>query len=198
MRQGSSGRRPRGRPHRKQHLPSRSQTFDSSGPEGRVRGNAHQVYEKYLALARDATASGDRIAAEGFYQFAEHYYRMVNDSTDPHSDGQRRFDQTREGMPPRGDYAYAGDGSPHQPAAARGNGAAPGGEAAGGRAESEATSAPVDNADAASEPRGEAGPRRRGLRRRKPANGNGAAPSDDEGDSQELASSDSDKDIACP
>lgn len=197
MRQGSSGRRPRGRPHRKQHLPSRSQTFDSSGPEGRVRGNAHQVYEKYLALARDATASGDRIAAEGFYQFAEHYYRLVNDSTDPHPDGQRRYDQNRDGMPPRGEHAHAGDGSQHQPAAARGNGAASNGDGAASPAESEAMHS-GDEADAAGEPRGEAGPRRRGLRRRKPANGNGAAPSDDEGNAQELASSDSDKDMACP
>ena len=83
MRQTTGGRRPRGRPNRKQHLPLRNQTFDSNGPDVRVRGNAHQVYEKYLALARDATASGDRIAAEGFYQFAEHYYRILNASTDP-------------------------------------------------------------------------------------------------------------------
>ena len=83
MRQGTSGRRPRGRANRKQHLSPRSQTFDSSGPEVRVRGNAHQVYEKYLALARDATSAGDRIAAEGYYQFAEHYFRILNDSTDP-------------------------------------------------------------------------------------------------------------------
>jgi hypothetical protein len=34
--------------------------------------------EKYLTLARDASASGDRIAAENFYQHAEHYYRILN------------------------------------------------------------------------------------------------------------------------
>jgi hypothetical protein len=38
----------------------------------------HQVWEKYLSLARDATASGDRILAEGYYQHAEHYYRLIN------------------------------------------------------------------------------------------------------------------------
>ncbi len=43
----------------------------------RIRGNAWQVHEKYLALARDASASGDRIAAENFYQHAEHYYRLI-------------------------------------------------------------------------------------------------------------------------
>lgn len=83
MRQSNPGRRPRGRPNRKHHVSPRSQTFDSSGPDVRVRGNAHQVYEKYLALARDATSSGDRVAAEGYYQFAEHYFRVLNDSTDP-------------------------------------------------------------------------------------------------------------------
>jgi hypothetical protein len=59
-------------------MPVRAQTFDSSGPDVRIRGNAYQVLEKYLAMARDATAAGDRIAAENFYQHAEHYYRLIN------------------------------------------------------------------------------------------------------------------------
>lgn len=85
MRPGSNTRRPRGRPNRpkQQHGSSRSQTFDSHGPDVRIRGNAPQVYEKYLTLARDATSSGDRIIAESYYQFAEHYFRIMNDSTDP-------------------------------------------------------------------------------------------------------------------
>ncbi|MDI9407750.1 MAG: DUF4167 domain-containing protein [Candidatus Pacebacteria bacterium] len=58
----------------------RHHTFDSNGPDIRVRGTAFQVLEKYLALARDATTSGDRIAAENFYQHAEHYYRIINAS----------------------------------------------------------------------------------------------------------------------
>jgi hypothetical protein len=88
MRQGSNGRRPRGRPQRKQHgAAPRHGNFDSSGPEGRIRGNAHQVYEKYIGLARDATSMGDRIAAETYYQYAEHYYRIVNVRTDPKPDG---------------------------------------------------------------------------------------------------------------
>jgi hypothetical protein len=70
----------------KPHMPMRAQTFDSSGPEVRIRGNAYQVLEKYLAMARDASAAGDRIAAENFYQHAEHYYRMIN----ANSDGQHR------------------------------------------------------------------------------------------------------------
>lgn len=62
----------------KRHMPPRNQTFDSNGPEIRIRGNAHQVLEKYLSLARDASAQGDRIAAENFYQHAEHYFRVIN------------------------------------------------------------------------------------------------------------------------
>jgi len=83
MRQQPSGRRPRGRSNRKHFTPHRSQTFDSHGPDVRVRGNAMQVYEKYVNLARDAAASGDRIAAESYQQYAEHYYRIINDTTDP-------------------------------------------------------------------------------------------------------------------
>lgn len=52
-------------------------TFDSSGPDIRVRGNAYQVLEKYLQLARDAGTAGDRVAAENFLQHADHYYRVV-------------------------------------------------------------------------------------------------------------------------
>lgn len=59
-------------------MPPRNTTFDSSGPEIRVRGNAHQVLEKYLGLARDASAQGDRISAENYYQHAEHYFRLIN------------------------------------------------------------------------------------------------------------------------
>jgi hypothetical protein len=62
----------------KKHLPPRNQTFDSNGPEIRIRGNAHQVLEKYLAMARDATSQGDRVSAENFYQHAEHYFRVIN------------------------------------------------------------------------------------------------------------------------
>jgi hypothetical protein len=62
----------------KKHMPSRNQTYDSNGPDIRIRGNAHQVLEKYLTLARDATSQGDRIAAENYYQHAEHYFRVIN------------------------------------------------------------------------------------------------------------------------
>ncbi|HSK38159.1 MAG TPA: DUF4167 domain-containing protein [Arenibaculum sp.] len=82
MRQGPNTRRSRGRGsnnsgRRQSNVPLRHQTFDSNGPDVRIRGNAFQVHEKYLALARDAQASGDRIAAENYLQHAEHYYRII-------------------------------------------------------------------------------------------------------------------------
>ena len=54
-----------------------NRTFDSSGPEGKVRGTPAQVIEKYNQLARDAQLSGDRVAVETFQQHAEHYTRML-------------------------------------------------------------------------------------------------------------------------
>ncbi len=76
MRQGSNPKRLRGRTGRK-NPNSRTQTFESNGPEVKVRGNAQQVVEKYLALARDATSIGDRVTAESYFQHAEHYYRVM-------------------------------------------------------------------------------------------------------------------------
>ncbi len=54
------------------------QVFDSNGPDVRIRGTAHQVTEKYLALAKDAASSGDRTLAENYLQHAEHYQRVIN------------------------------------------------------------------------------------------------------------------------
>lgn len=82
MRQGSNPRRSRGRGPRKPHNPSRPQNFDNPGPDMRVRGNTYQVMEKYLALARDASLAGDRIAMENYLQHAEHYYRTINSNGD--------------------------------------------------------------------------------------------------------------------
>ena len=69
---------PRHLRNRRPHVPSKNRAFSSNGTEARVRGNANQLLEKYLALARDAQAAGDRIAAENYSQHAEHYFRMIN------------------------------------------------------------------------------------------------------------------------
>jgi hypothetical protein len=63
---------------RRPRKPNSNQTFDSQGPEGKIRGTPSQIFERYMALARDATSSGDRVAAESFYQFADHYYRIMS------------------------------------------------------------------------------------------------------------------------
>ena len=202
MRQGSSGRRPRGRPHRKQHLSPRSQTFDSSGPEGRVRGNAHQVYEKYLALARDATAAGDRIAAEGFYQFAEHYYRVVNDSTDPNSEGSRRYDQRRDQgsgeqpdiQPPASQGAGRGERQPTNGAARSDGPSADTPQVDGTAAEAAASAIAVGD----EQPEVKAAPKRRAPRRRKAPSGNGTAPAEPEAKTKESAGDDGETEPVTP
>ena len=67
--------------------PQRNQTFDSNGPNLRIRGSAHQIFERYVALAREAERSGDRIAAENLYQYAEHYFRVANANRDDNQQG---------------------------------------------------------------------------------------------------------------
>ncbi len=76
----NNGRKPYNQQPHNPNLPIRSQSFDSNGPDVRVRGNAFQILEKYVALARDAQSSGDRVAAENYFQHAEHYYRLINES----------------------------------------------------------------------------------------------------------------------
>jgi hypothetical protein len=51
--------------------------FDSNGPDVKIRGTATNIFERYCQLARDANASGDRVAAENYLQHAEHYYRIM-------------------------------------------------------------------------------------------------------------------------
>ena len=57
-----------------------NRVFDSSGPEGKVRGTPQQIIEKYNQLARDAQLSGDRVATENFQQHAEHYLRLLGEA----------------------------------------------------------------------------------------------------------------------
>ncbi|MEI6557495.1 MAG: DUF4167 domain-containing protein [Rhodospirillaceae bacterium] len=86
---GSSSAGGGNNPNRRPNVPLRHQTYDSNGPDVRIRGNAFQVYEKYLALSRDANSSGDRIAAESYLQHAEHYVRIINQINEAAGDGQR-------------------------------------------------------------------------------------------------------------
>ena len=57
--------------------PSYNRVYDSNGPDVRIRGTAHQICEKYMALSKDALSSGDRVLAESYLQHAEHYQRII-------------------------------------------------------------------------------------------------------------------------
>ena len=82
MRQPQNAKRGRGRGRRgnnsgaHNHAPNRNTSYESNGPEIKLRGNAQQLHEKYMALAHDAATSGERISAEAFTQFADHYFRL--------------------------------------------------------------------------------------------------------------------------
>ena len=93
MRPGQQNRRPRGRTNnngssnnqsnngnnnnrgRQQNPLARS--YESSGPDVKIRGNAQHVAERYAQLARDSLSSGDRVMAENYLQHAEHYNRII-------------------------------------------------------------------------------------------------------------------------
>ncbi|MCB1784164.1 MAG: DUF4167 domain-containing protein [Alphaproteobacteria bacterium] len=85
MRHGTANRRQRNRSNggSRRSNQQRMQVYDSNGPDVRIRGTAHQVAEKYLALAKDAYSAGDRIMAESYYQHAEHYIRIINEFSEP-------------------------------------------------------------------------------------------------------------------
>lgn len=79
MRQGNPKQRMRGRGgnnNRKGPNPL-TRSYESTGPDVKVRGTALHIAEKYVALARDAQSSGDRVLAENYLQHAEHYYRII-------------------------------------------------------------------------------------------------------------------------
>ena len=80
MRQAQNAKRGRGRGRRgnngHNHVPNRNTSYESNGPDGKLRGNAQQLHEKYMALAHDAATAGERIMAEAYTQFADHYFRL--------------------------------------------------------------------------------------------------------------------------
>ena len=76
MRQGQQNRRGRGRGGRKPQNPL-ARSYESNGPDVKIRGTAAHIAEKYLSLARDALSSGDLVSAESYFQHAEHYNRII-------------------------------------------------------------------------------------------------------------------------
>jgi hypothetical protein len=141
---------------------NRNTTFESNGPEGRLRGNAQQLYEKYTALANDANTAGERISAEACSQFADHYYR-INQTIVMAAEQQRRTqDEQRASRRPV--HASADDASDDSSA---GDAPAPDEQSS----EASSSDEPSSNKTASNEkPSGEKPPRKVAARR-KPAKG---------------------------
>ena len=76
--QNNNKNRSRGRNGGRKHVNPLSRSFESNGPDVKVRGNAPHIAEKYMQLARDAQSSGDSVMAENYLQHAEHYFRIVS------------------------------------------------------------------------------------------------------------------------
>lgn len=77
MRPNQQNRRMRGRGNNRKGPNPLTRSYESNGPDVKIRGSAQQVADKYAALARDAQGSGDRVMAENYLQHAEHYNRII-------------------------------------------------------------------------------------------------------------------------
>src|SRR4249919_3665793 len=102
MRNGQKRMRGRGNnTHRKSQNPL-TRVYESNGPDVKIRGTASHIAEKYIQLARDSQSSGDPIAAENYYQHAEHYFRLI-------AAAQEQFRQNQPQLQPRTDDVVTGD-----------------------------------------------------------------------------------------
>src|ERR1700689_5042981 len=90
------GRNRKGGGHHQNPL---SRVYESNGQDVKIRGTASHIAEKYLQLARDAQSSGDTIAAEHYYQHAEHYFRLIAAAQEQLRQSQPYFQQQQ---PPGG------------------------------------------------------------------------------------------------
>src|SRR6201997_2652994 len=116
MRNGQN-KRMRGRNRGKggHHQNPLSRVYESNGQDVKIRGTASHIAEKYLQLARDAQSSGDPVAAENYYQHAEHYFRLI-------AAAQEQLRQTQPYYQQQGDARSNGaedeydDGETDQPA----------------------------------------------------------------------------------
>ncbi|MPL73061.1 hypothetical protein SDC9_18854 [bioreactor metagenome] len=86
-----------------------NRVFDSSGPEGKVRGTPQQIIEKYLALARDAQLGNDRVAEQNFLQHAEHYTRMLGEAQ---REMAREQEERQRSFPQQGGNGGQNNGQP--------------------------------------------------------------------------------------
>src|SRR5215470_8999864 len=100
MRNGQN-KRMRGRNRGKGQNPL-TRVYESNGPDIKIRGTASHVAEKYMGLARDAQASGDPIAAENYFQHAEHYFRMIAAAQEQFRQSNPYYQQQPSGAPVQG------------------------------------------------------------------------------------------------
>ncbi len=96
MRPNNPSKRLRGRSRSKGGGNPLSRSYESNGPDVKIRGSALQVADKYAQLARDAQSSGDRVMAENYFQHAEHYYRIVAAAYEQSGQQQPRGDRRDE------------------------------------------------------------------------------------------------------
>jgi hypothetical protein len=102
----------RGRnPNRKGPNPL-TRSYESNGPDVKIRGTAHHVAEKYLQLARDAQSSGDPVAAESYLQHAEHYFRLIASAQQAQAQAQMGYVRTAADMENDDDDDDGYDGLP--------------------------------------------------------------------------------------
>ncbi|MGI9395318.1 MAG: DUF4167 domain-containing protein [Boseongicola sp.] len=87
-----------------------NRVFDSSGPEGKVRGTPQQIIDKYNQLARDAQLSNDRVAAENFQQHAEHYLRLLAEAQREQLERQQQQHQQQQNQQRRQEEQRGQDG----------------------------------------------------------------------------------------
>ncbi|ETR77488.1 hypothetical protein X566_07445 [Afipia sp. P52-10] len=86
-----------------------TRVYESNGPEIKIRGTASHLAEKYVQLARDAQGSGDPVAAENYYQHAEHYFRIIAAAQEQFRQNQPQQHQQRIDNDVRDDAGDDGD-----------------------------------------------------------------------------------------
>src|SRR6476646_3704090 len=109
MRNGQKRMRGRGN-HRKSQNPL-TRVYESNGPDVKIRGTASHIAEKYIQLARDAQGSGDPVAAENYYQHAEHYFRLIAAAQEQFRQQNPYYNQQPQQGAPGGQHQQGNDES---------------------------------------------------------------------------------------
>ena len=96
--------------HRKSQNPL-TRVYESNGPDVKIRGTASHIAEKYIQLARDSQSSGDPVAAENYYQHAEHYFRLIAAAQEQFRQQNPYYNQQQQqgGQPGADDNDFDGD-----------------------------------------------------------------------------------------